>query len=383
VTEGLQIPNGDPLLVIPVMASVTEHIGFGVTFSTSYEPPFAFARRMSTLDHLTKGRVGWNIVTSYLPNAARNFGLEDQIPHDTRYEIADEYMDVVYKLWEGSWDDDAVIVDREAGVYTDPSKVRPIDHVGTHFRVAGPHLSEPSPQRTPVLFQASASKAGTAFASKHAEVLFTADRPRGALDRNIAAIRDAAVERGRTADDVRFLVMATVITAPTQEEVDEKVARYRSFESPEGKFIHQSVPFSPLDHPEDITVEEALRREGRDDLVAAKALPLHLTVGQYSRAVNEAWDADQFFVAGTPEVVADRIEHWLDEVGVDGINLRQYHSFETVRDFAELVTPVLRRRGRMREGYTPGESLRERIFGQGARLPERHPAAQYRGGANL
>jgi FMN-dependent oxidoreductase (nitrilotriacetate monooxygenase family) len=381
--EGLQIPNNDPLLVIPVMASVTEHIGFGVTFSTSYEPPFAFARRMSTLDHLTKGRVGWNIVTSYLPNAARNFGLDDQIPHDTRYEIADEYMDVVYKLWEGSWDDDAVVVDRENDVYTDPSKVRPIDHVGTHFRVAGPHLSEPSIQRTPLLFQASASAAGTAFASKHAEVLFTADRPPGALARNIAAIRDAAVGRGRAAEDVRFVVMATVITAPTDAEVAEKLARYRAVASREGKFIHQSVPFRPLDHPGDITVREALEREGRHDLVEAKAAPLHLTVAQYSQAVDEAWDENQFFVAGTPEVVADRIEEWLDVDGVDGINLRQYHSFETVRDFAELVSPVLRSRGRLREAYTAGESLRERIFGRGARLPDSHPASRYRGGRNL
>ena len=114
--EGLQIPNNDPMLVVPAMAAVTEHLGFGITFSTSYEPPFGFARRMSTLDHLTNGRVAWNIVTSYLPNAARNFGLAEEIPHDERFAIAEEYLDVVYKLWEGSWDDDAVIRDRAAGV---------------------------------------------------------------------------------------------------------------------------------------------------------------------------------------------------------------------------------------------------------------------------
>ena len=381
--EGMQIPNNDPLLVIPAMAAVTEHIGFGVTFSTSYEPPFAFARRMSTLDHLTAGRIGWNIVTSYLPNAARNFGLEDQIPHDTRYEIADEYMDVVYKLWEGSWDDGAVLVDRENGVYTDPSKVRPINHVGRHFKVAGPHLSEPSPQRTPLLFQASASKAGVAFASKHAEVLFTADRPPGALGSNIATIRDEAINLGRRAHDLRFLVMATVITGRTDEEVAEKLARYRRFTSAEGKFIHMSIPFSPLDHPAEITVREALEREGRFDLIEAGGLPLHLTVGQLSVSVDESWDERQFFVAGTPDVVADEIERWLDEVGVDGINLRQYHSFETAKDFAELVAPELRRRGRMRQAYVEGETLRERIFGDGPLLPERHYAARFRGGRNL
>ena len=381
--EGLQIPNNDPLLVIPAMATVTERLGFGVTFSTSYEPPFAFARRMSTLDHLTDGRVGWNIVTSYLPIAARNFGLEAEIPHDERYAIADEFMDVVYKLWEGSWDDDAVVVDHERGVYTDPAKVRAIDHAAAHFRVAGPHLSEPSRQRTPLLFLASASRAGIAFAAKHAEVLFTADRPPGALATNIATIRDAAVQRGRRADDLRFLVMATVLTRETRAEVDEKLRRYRSFASAEGKFIHQSVPFSPLDHPGDITVQEALEREGRADLIAAGGLPLRLTVDQFSTAVDQAWDERQFFVAGTPDRVADTIEHWLDDAGIDGFNLRQYHSFETARDFARLVTPELRRRGRLLPvDDGPPRSLRDRISGEGDRLPDRHAAARFRSGAN-
>ena len=382
VRSGLQIPNNDPLLVVPAMAAVTEHIGFDVTFSTSYEPPFAFARRMSTLDHLTAGRIGWNIVTSYLPNAAQNFGLAEQIPHDTRYEIAEEYVQVLYKLWEGSWDDDAVVVDKELGVYTDPEKVRRIDHVGEHFSVAGPHLSEPSPQRTPLLFQASASKAGIGFAARHAEVLFTADRPAGALQKNISTIRDATVREGRRPDDTRFLVMATIIVGRTEEEAAAKLAHYRGFRQPDGAFIHQSVPFHPLEHPEDITVREALEREGRTDVIEAGGIPLHLTVGDYIRAVDEAWDS-RFFAVGTPEQVADEIERWLDEEGIDGINLRQYHSFDTARDFAALVAPELRRRGRMREAYVPGETLRERIFGEGPRLPERHAAARYRGGRNL
>ena len=380
--RGLQIPNNDPMLVVPAMAAVTEHLGFGVTFSTTYEPPFAFARRISTLDHLTGGRIGWNIVTSYLPNAARNFGLQDEIPHDQRYVIAEEYVDVLYKLWEGSWDDDAVVVDKAGDLYADPSKVRRIDHVGEYFRVAGPHLSEPSPQRVPLLFQASASSAGIAFAARHAEVLFTADRPTGALERNIRTIREAAVAAGRRADDTRYLVMASIIVGRTEEEARAKYEHYRSFRDREGMFVHMSVPFHPLDHDPEITVREALEREGRHDVIAAGGLPLHLTVGAFITAVDEAWD-DRFLAVGTPEQVADRVEHWLDVDGIDGINLRQYHSFDTVKDFAELVAPELRRRGRMREAYVPGETLRERIMGEGARLPERHPASAYRGGAAL
>lgn len=382
IREGIQIPNNDPLLLIPAMAAVTKSVGFGVTFSTSYEPPFTFARRMSTLDHLTKGRVGWNVVTSYLPNAARNFGLEDQIPHDTRYEIADEYLDVVYKLWEGSWDDDAVVADRALGVYTDPSKVRAINHRGPHFAVAGPHLSEPSPQRTPVIFQATASPAGIALAGKHAEVIFTGGRVPGAIARNIAAIQDANELNGRHRADSKFLVQATVIVGRNDSEVTEKVERYRRFTSEEGKFVHQSVPFEPGLHPADITVREALTREGKLDVIAAGGMPLDITVGQLTKSVNEAW-VEQFFVAGTPKVVADEIERWLDEEGIDGINLRQYHSFETVRDFIELVVPELRKRGRLREEYPAGETLRERLFGEGPRLPDRHYGARFRGGKNL
>lgn len=382
IREGMQIPNLDPMLVVPAMAAVTSRLGFGVTFSTSYEPPFAFARRMSTLDHLTAGRVGWNVVTSYLPNAARNFGLDAEIPHDERFRIADEFMDVVYKLWEGSWDDDAVLVDREAGVFSEPSKVRPINHIGEHFRVAGPHLVAPSPQRTPVIFQASASRAGIEFAAKHSEVLFTADRPPGSLRRNIPAVRSALVDAGRRADDTRFLVMATIITGRTDAEVSAKLERYRRFRSEEGALIHTSVPFHPLAHPQHLTVREAVLAEGRPELLEA-GLPLELSIAEYRRGLDAAWDDRRFFVAATPSVVVDELERWIDEDGIDGINLRQFHSFETARDFGELIVPELRRRGRLREPGQAGQTLRDRIFGDGPLLPERHPAARYRGGRNL
>src|SRR5947209_9644931 len=149
---GAQVPVNDPLLLVSAMAAATKHLGFGITASTSFEHPYTFARRMSTLDHLTKGRVGWNIVTSYLESGARNIGMSAQVRHDNRYDIADEYMEVLYKLWEGSWEDDAVVVDVERNVYTDPAKVHPIEHEGEYFKVPGIHLSEPSAQRTPLLY---------------------------------------------------------------------------------------------------------------------------------------------------------------------------------------------------------------------------------------
>ena len=383
IREGLQVPNLDPLSIVPAMAAVTKHIGFGVTFSTSYEPPFAFARRMSTLDHLTKGRIGWNVVTSYLPNAARNFGLADEIPHDRRYEIADEYMDVLYKLWEGSWDDDAVVADRENRVYSDPARVRYIHHAGEHFRVAGPHLVSPSPQRTPVLYQATGSPAGIEFAGRHAELVFTGGRTAEDFRRNAEAMRDAARRHGRERDDIRFIVMAGIVTGRTQAEVDRKLDAYREHSSVEGILAHGGFAIDPTAYPPGTLVHDILAREGKSDSPLARSTPPGQTAGDLIEQVR-AGREERYFVAGTPDVVADEIERWLDEDGVDGINLRQYHSFGTARDFVELVAPELRRRGRLRDGYEPGETLRERLFGAGrARLPERHIGARYRGGANL
>lgn len=166
VRHGAQIPLSDPLPAVSAMAAVTERLGFGITVSLTYEQPYKLARTLTTLDHLTKGRIAWNVVTSYLESAARHLGLGEQVPHDDRYEVAEEFLEVCYKLWECSWDDDAVVRDRERGIYTDPGRIRDIAHKGRHFTVPGVFLSEPSPQRTPVIFQAGASPRGRAFAAR-------------------------------------------------------------------------------------------------------------------------------------------------------------------------------------------------------------------------
>jgi len=381
--EGLQIPNLDPLSVIPAMAAVTSHVGFGATHSTSYEPPFAFARRAATLDHLTRGRFGWNIVTSYLSNAARNFGLAEQIEHDTRYRIADEYLDVLYKLWEGSWDDGAIVEDRAARVYSDPSKVRYVNHSSEHFAVAGPHLVAPSLQRTPVLFQATGSPAGMDFAGKHAEVVFTGGRTPAEFRANAGAMRQAADRHGRAGDDLRFIVQAGVVVGRTEEEAARKWDLYREHTSVEGILAHGGFAIDPTAYPPETPVRDILAAEGKLGAPVARSLAPGTTAGQLLENVRDSREG-RYFVVGTPTVVADEIERWLDEEGIDGINLRQYHSFDTARDFGELVVPELRRRGRLREGYTPGETLRERLFGPGrSLLPATHHGARYRGGANL
>ena len=194
---GVQVPVNDPMMLVSGMASVTEHLGFGITASTSFEHPYTFARRMSTLDHLTNGRVGWNIVTSYLDSGARNIGLATQELHKKRYDIADEYLEVLYKLWEGSWEDDAVVRDATRGIYADDTKVHPINHEGEFFKVPGIHLAEPSPQRTPFLFQAGTSDRGKDFAAKHAEAIFAVGPTAEILKAQIADVRARARAVGR------------------------------------------------------------------------------------------------------------------------------------------------------------------------------------------
>jgi FMN-dependent oxidoreductase (nitrilotriacetate monooxygenase family) len=381
--ESVQIPNNDPFLLIPAMAQVTKNLGFGATFSTTYEPPFSFARRISTLDHLTKGRVGWNIVTSYLPNAAENFGLSGEVPHDERYHIANEYVDVLYKLWEGSWEDDAVIQDRENRVYTDPSKVHYINHVGQHFKVKGPHLSQPSRQRTPVLFQATGSNAGKEFAGRHAEVVFTGGNDTRSVRANIADMRARATAYGRDPSHIKFISGAGIIVGRTSDEVSAKLDDYRRLISAEGRMAHSQSKIDYTAFPEHVTVAELITRQVSGYEHIPPRFRPEQTVGEIlaqMRAVNYG----RYFAVGTPEIVADEIEKWLDEDGIDGINLVQYLSFGTARDFIELVVPELRRRGRFRERYNDGETLRERLLGPGlARLPANHYGARFRDRANF
>src|ERR1700737_4507088 len=229
-----QTPCNDPLLVIPAMAAVTQNLGFGVTSNLSYEPPYTFARRMSTLDHLTDGRIGWNVVTGYLDSAAKGMGQSGQRAHDDRYAVAEDYMQVVYKLWEGSWADDAVVADRESGIFTRPDRVRKVRHDGPHFKLDALHLSEPSPQRTPVLYQAGTSPAGRAFAARHAECVFLSGPSKQVIGPRVAAVRKAVAEAGRDPTGVLVFALFTVIVAASDAEAQAKLVDYRRYASAEG-----------------------------------------------------------------------------------------------------------------------------------------------------
>ncbi|HEY9104183.1 LLM class flavin-dependent oxidoreductase [Chitinimonas sp.] len=376
--HAVQVPTNDPLLLVPAMAAATTDLGFGVTFSLSYEHPYPFARRMSTLDHLTRGRVGWNIVTGYLDSAARNLGLSQQGAHDARYDYAEEYLEVVYKLWEASWEDGAVRRDRQGRVYTDPSRVHPIAHAGEHFRVPGIHLCEPSPQRTPLLYQAGTSPRGRAFAGKHAEAVFISAPSRAILKKQVDGIRSAAVAAGRRADEIRIYGQALIVTASTEAEAQRKFADYREHVDVEAALALLSgwtgIDFAgyghgdPIRHIENDAGRTALASFTTDD-------PSRLwTVGEAARFVGLGGRGP--VLVGDPGQVADQLEGWLDETGIDGFNLAFAITPGTFRDVVELVVPELQKRGRYATSYTAG-TLRHKLLGQGDHLPPHHPGRQF------
>ncbi|ASD23545.1 5,10-methylene tetrahydromethanopterin reductase [Cryobacterium sp. LW097] len=382
IRNGAQIPVADPLLVIPAMAYVTEHLGFGVTAGTAYEHPYPFARRMSTLDHLTKGRVGWNVVTGYLPSAARNMGNEDQLEHDDRYDYADEYLEVLYKLWEGSWEDDAVVRDTETGVFTDPSKVHSINHSGKHFQVPGIHLSEPSPQRSPVIYQAGASSRGIAFAAGNAEAIFVAASTKAVLTGTVTKIRDALEAAGRDRYSAKIYTLLTIITDETSEKAQAKYLDYLSYASEEGALVFMSgwmgVDLSEfaLDEPIGNVKSNAIQ-SAVANFQAANDDGSEWTVGDIARA--GAIGGLGPFIVGSGVEIADQLEEWAAETDVDGFNLAYAITPGTFEDVVTWVVPELQKRGVYPTEYTEG-TLRQKLHGRGDRLPDEHHGANFRVG---
>jgi len=371
--EAMQIPVNDPTLLIPTMAHATKHLGFAYTGSILAEHPFIFARRGSTLDHLTKGRVAWNIVTSYLPSAAHNLGFDELPGHDARYDLGDEYLDVLYKLWEASWDDDAVVRDTERGVYTEPDRVHMIDHHGPHYDVPGPHLCEPSPQRTPLLFQAGMSDRGREFAARHAEGVFIAASRKGAA-KVVADVRQRAVAYGRNPDDLKFFLAVSPIVGGTEAEAIAKRESLKETLSIDGGLVHMSgnigADLGEIDPHQPLSTFDTERVQGVVQNMLAAESDKSLTFADViARQMSGQW------LTGTPEQIADVLES-LTAVGVDGFNIVYTTTPGTFVDFIDGVVPELQRRGVMQTEYAPG-TLREKLFGH-PRLPDNHPAAAFR-----
>lgn len=369
----VQVPTNDPFTIVPVMASVTDHLCFGVTGAIPYLHPYSFARLVSSLDHLTDGRMGWNVVTGYLNSAAKGTGQAQQTEHDTRYDIAAEFMEVVYKLWETSWDDDAVVRDAQAGVYTDPARVHSVSHDGEYFALDAVHLCEPSPQRSPVIYQAGASPKGQAFAAAHAECVFVADSKQDFVADRVKELRERVVAAGRNADDVKIFALLAVVVAETDAEAQAKFDDYARCGLPESALALLSG-WSGVD----LSVVDA---DGRVE--DAKSEAIHTTLSVLGTRSPREWG--EFLavggaspvIVGSPGTVVDRMQEWVAATGVDGFNLAYTVMPECVEDFVDLVVPEMQRRGIYKTAYTHG-TMREKLFGRGPRLAAPHPAAACR-----
>ena len=374
--EAIQLPLNDPALLVSGMAAVTRHLGFGVTVNVNNEAPYLFARRMSTLDHLTGGRIGWNIVTGYLDSAARALGQDGQAAHDTRYDRADDYLDVLYKLWEGSWDDDAVVADRAARIYADPARVRAVHHDGPYYQVHGYHLSEPSIQRTPVIFQAGTSGRGRQFAIRHAECVFITATDKASARKTSRLLREELVAAGRRADDIKILVGITVVADHSRQAAEEKYADYLRYANPEAGLAHFSAS-TGID----------FSRYGMDETIAYGG-PSNASQSAAQVAQQRGWTKRQLLgemaiggryptIVGDGSHVADELDAWIVEGEIDGFNLTRTVAPESYEDFIAYVVPALQDRGIYKTAYGKG-SLRNRLFGQGNRLSSRHAGSTFR-----
>ncbi|MBF7696432.1 LLM class flavin-dependent oxidoreductase [Acinetobacter rathckeae] len=375
----VQVPVNDPLQVIPIMAAVTTHLGFGLTTSVSFEHPYPFARRMSTLDHLTQGRIGWNIVTSYLESGSKNIGLKTQLNHDERYDFADEYLTVLYKLWEGSWQSDAVHRDKHSGIFADANKVHAIDHVGQYFSVPGIHLCEPSPQRTPVLYQAGASSRGQTFASQHAECIFIAAPSKIATKKLVHSIEQQLIHAGRRREDVKIYALVSIVTDDTDQKATAKFQEYQRYGSQEGALTLLSgwsgVDFSQYQATDQVEYVHSNAIQSLLDSYVNADPQRVWTVDEIARWNTLGGNGPVF--VGSASTVADTLESWVEETGVDGFNLAYILAHQSFIDIVQWIVPELQRRGVYPLEYTEG-TLRHKLFQKGDIISKSHQAYQYK-----
>ena len=356
------VTSFDPMTLLPALAVVTERLGLVATASTTYNEPFHVARKFASLDHLSGGRAGWNVVTSSNPHEAPNFGREEHVEHDERYKIAREFVDVVTELWD-SWADDAFIHDVDAGVFFDPDRLHVPNHKGQYFSVRGPlNVARPI-QGWPVIVQAGASEAGRQLAAETAEVVFsgvnTIEGGRelyGDLKRRMAAI-------GRPADHLKVLPGAFVVVGETLAEARAKKARLDGLVHPDSGMATLSVTLGtdmsiyPLDAPVPEIPESNASRSGRQKLLDM-ARRENMTVRQLAQYVGAAFGT--FEIVGTPKTIADQMEEWLLTSASDGFNVMFPYLPGGLDEFVDQVVPELQRRGIYRRDYE-GATLRENL----------------------
>ncbi|KAJ9134862.1 Xenobiotic compound monooxygenase, DszA family [Coniochaeta hoffmannii] len=385
IRRAAQWPVTDPSIPISAMAAVTKNLAFGITASTSFEAPFVLAKRFSTLDHLTKGRIGWNIVTSWKKAAYKAIGLDNPIEHDERYRQADEYLRVLYKLWEGSWAPDAIQPDPANDTYFDPDKIRTIHHKGKYFSLDTKHIVNPSPQRTPFLFQAGTSPAGSAFASTHAEAIFVSSHSPKVLRPKVDNIRKLAAEQGRDPRSIKFFATFTPIVGKTDEEAQAKYEELKKYASTIGGLVLFSgwtgIDISTIPLDDEITAANSKEIHKVTSILDAFTTTSKEIPKWTPRVVAERASIGGLgpVSIGSPATVADELEYWIKEADIDGFNLSYVTTPGTFEDVVDLLVPELRRRGLYPEPLEEQLTAREKVYGKGQKeLRSDHIGSKYK-----
>ena len=353
----------DPTVLLPALAGVTKHVGLVATASTTYNEPYNLARRFASIDHISNGRAGWNIVTTAGADAAANFGLDDVPEHRHRYERAAEFVEVCLKLWE-SWEDDFLIGDKAAGRYADGGKIHPIEHVGRFFRVRGPLNVPPTPQRHPLLVQAGSSEDGRDFAARYAEAVFTAQQTLEDGQQFYADLKRRIAALGRDPARVKILPGIVPVLGSTEAEAQAREAELARLQVAEyglkqlGSLIGVQLTEDDLDRPlPDLGPASAVQgHQSRFTVITDLARREGLTVRQLLVRLGGGRGHRTF--TGTPEQVADTIQHWFESGAADGFNVMPPLLPGGLDEFVDHVVPELRRRGLFRHEYT-GKTLRE------------------------
>jgi alkanesulfonate monooxygenase len=368
------IANFEPITLIAALAAVTERIGLVCTATTSYNEPFHIARKFASLDHISGGRVGWNLVTSGMAAEAYNFGRDAHYGHAERYDRAREFAEVVVALWD-SWDDDAFVRDKASGLFFDPAKLHRLNHVGKHFKVRGPLNIPRPPQGHPVIVQAGTSDDGMDVAARFAEVIFSANLTIESCQDYYREIKRRAAQKfGRNPDHLKVMPGLSCYVGRTAEEAEEKYQYQNSLMHPIVAReilspVLGGVDLSPYDFdgplPENLPMSQGSQSHFR--YVTELARSKNLTMRQIAEVVAGA--RGKLVIKGTPAQIADFMEHWYCEEAADGFNIMPPTLPGGLDDFVEMVIPELQRRGLFRTEYT-GRTLREHLG-----LPR--PASRY------
>ncbi len=362
VRWAVQCPTHEPSTIVPIIATATTHLGIGVTLSTAFEHPYSMCRRLSSLDHLSNGRVAWNIVSSYSKSEWEAYGA-DTTERPGRYERLEEYMELCYKLWD-SWEPDAVIADKESGVYADPAKVHEVVHEGQYFRCRARHFVAPSPQGRPVMWQAGSSDRGRDFAAKHAEAIF-------AVHPNVARMRQYTDDLNnrlqgrfdRAAGAVKLIFGIQPIVGQSRTEAEEKRDFIRTLVPKDGAVAlisgHFGLDFSKYKSSEVIQNIEVFGIQGMYESIVHSRGGGAVTVAEAAEIYGLQFSMPQ--IVGTAADIADQLEVFLDEGGADGFMLLATYTPGCFEEFVDLVVPELQRRGRFRTEYA-GATLRENLL---------------------